>query len=514
MKLRSVSAMSIGQQQSSTSSIDAALRPGNTPDEVGKPQTPGSGKSSSMLRRVSAWYAVLALLGGAAVTLTASTVNDPDLYWHRLLGAEWLSGHTALSPDPISYSPGIGWFSTSWLTEVLYAGIVAETGYQGIIWLRLFLATLFFAGLAVVLRRGASLPATVITFAAVGLPVFGVLQDRPQTFSLLLLLLVASQLDVAMRTASLPNPILIGVFTWLWANLHGLWVIVPCLIATLACASAIDHRTTRARLGQYLLGLVAAVAGAALTPVGPRLLLSPWRIQGATSEISEWQHTQLFSPVAFGLTAALVFIFIGWARQHEPVTRGEVLVVLVCALMGLSAFRLAVPASLLLAVIAARRLDAVAPVLRRSTATLPRIVPLVMLLAVSGLAVGKYAAQPAVPSQFPHDIAAYLHQVDHPVRVMPAYNISGFVREFGGDHVRLAIDGRADRYGAQTIHRYVSTMSGEGSWRRTVAAYDPDFIVTEKASALNDLLADDGWRKIDVDASYVLYGSPDPQSGS
>lgn len=473
-------------------------------------------RAARTVRRVSGWYAVLVLTAGTCVTLSASALHDPDVYWHRVLGQRWLSGQWSLRPDPVSYSPGRHWFSSSWLTEATYAGLVGQFGYDGVVWLRFVLAAAFFAGLAVLLlRSGVRTPTAAVTHALVALPAFAVVQDRPQTVSLLFLLVLSWQLDVAVRSRRLPHPVPVGLFTWLWANLHGLWVLVPLIVVVLTVSLLVEGRIARRRLvtaSSWCLG--AALLAAAVTPVGPRLLLAPILVRSAAgSQIGEWQATQLWSPLAWGLAATLVIVVVGWARQAGATPRSEVLIVLAVSVLGLSAFRFAVPASVLLAPLAARRLEGCVPALRRSAVTVPRAVPIALALVIGMVAAGKYAEQRPVSADFPQRIAAYLQRLDRPVRVMPAYNVSGFVREFGGDDVRVAIDGRTDRYGDDVIRRYNSAMRGERSWRRVVASYDPDYLVVDRAAPLASLLPAAGWQQVGRDHGYVLYAAPGPAPG-
>ncbi len=175
----------------------------------------------------------------------------------------------------------------------------------------------------------------------------------------------------------------------------------------------------------------------------------------------------------------------------------------VVTVFGLMAFRNAVVASLLLTPLVAAALAAALPSVRTS-ATVPRAF-LVGAALVSVVTLGfVYAGQPSTPENRPARIATHL-RAEHPdARVLSPYNVSGFLREFGGDRVRLAIDGRADRYGNAAIKRHIGLLQGEAGWQRRLSRLDPTVVVVQRTSALRQLLLDSGWQRVVVDGEYVL----------
>ena len=235
--------------------------------------------------------------------------------------------------------------------------------------------------------------------------------------------------------------------------------------------------------------------------MGPRLLASPFIVNASTGHITEWQPTALRSPMAWGLAATVVILVVGFARSPRVPLRQQMAAVIV-GLFGFLAYRNAVVASVLLLPLSAHLLDQHLHFVR-TTLHVPRTV----LFAVAGLALlwtaQLYAGQPTVPRHSPARIAAVL--ADYPsVRVLAPYNSSGYLREFGGDGVRLAIDGRADRYGDERIREHLSLMDARGPWRRQFAALDPDVVVVERESPLRELLVQDGWAVTVRDRDLVL----------
>jgi len=451
--------------------------------------------------RPSAWCLVTLAVAALAAAIAAHANIDPDIYWHRVLGQVWLENHSVrLAHDPIAYTAGVReWFPTAWLSEAAYAFIVDWWGYQGLLALRLILALAFYATLARYLHRTYPPWVAVTVVGIVGVPAALVLQDRPQTFSLVICVATLPALDRWLFQDRLPSVLGAIPLTWFWANLHGLWVLVPALYILAGTIRLVEGSWS---WRPYIAGAGCLVA-AALTPVGPKLLLSPLLIRSSTSEITEWQNTTLYTPVAWGLAGCLLVLAVAWSRAHRPVPVRHLAFAVVVAAFGLLAFRNAVVASILLTPLVAAAMAAALPSLR-TFATIPGPVLIGATLATVTWLGFTYAAQSAIPDESPTRIADQLRTEEGPVRVLGPYNLSGYLREFGGDRVRLAIDGRADRYGNARIRRHNDLMNGRGNWRAAISHLRPDVVVLERTSPLRELLLIEGWRQELRDGDFVL----------
>lgn len=449
---------------------------------------------------VSAWNLLVIAVIALGMAISAHANIDGDIFWHRVLGQHWLDqGSLDLSSDPIAYTDGIrDWFPTAWLPEVLYAGLVSAFGYDGILGLRFVLATAFY--LLLLRQLSAHHPAWLRAFMllVVGVPASLVLQDRPQTMSLVICAASLPALHRWYVENETPRLVSTVALTWLWANLHGLWVLVPGFLMVIAvCDLSGGDRRWRRYAGGSLLCL--AVAG--LTPVGPRLLGSPFLVGSSAEAISEWHATALRSPVAWGLALTLLILFTGMSRAPS-VPRRHIISAVAGVAFGLTAYRNAVVASVVLLPLTAHYTALLLPSVR-TTIRVPRRV----VYSVGGLTFlwlgSLYAGQSAISDHVPARIAEALRTYPS-VRVLATYNSSGYLREFGGEGVRVAIDGRADRYGADRIREHLSLMAGEAGWRRSLARLDPDVVVVHKGSALRELLIQDGWQVTARDGVLVM----------
>lgn len=475
------------------------------PTNVLRPDAPLSQPDRRMLqpaaRPISAWHLVTGAVVGAVLAITASGGGDPDLYWHRVLGGFWLDQRSIRigATDPIAYTPGQHWLPTAWLTEVLYDRLVSVGGYAGIVALRLLVTAAILALLVRFTHRHLPVPRASLVLAVICIPIAFDFQDRPQTLSFLLVALLLPTLHRWLDRAALPSVLGVAWFTWIWANVHGLWVLVPVLLLVAGLSSWPDRSAVKAAA----LRLGVALAAGALTPVGPELLLIPWRVRSSTAQITEWEPTSLDVSFTWAFAATLLVVLIAWASRSAAVPIRQVAYVAAVSAFGMLAFRNVTVSTLLLVPVLVTTVAGIAPRVI-STVTLPRRVVLPLSALVVLLGTSTYLREPIVPEHFPAEIATRLAASPTPIRVMNDYNISGFLREFGGENARLAIDGRADRYGAKTILTYGDMTSGFRGWKQRFDRYDPDVVVINKDSPLRELLVDRGWTVELVDSGIVL----------
>lgn len=466
----------------------------------------GHGPPASRRSTTSAWVLVGLLLGTAGTCLSAYSNIDPDVYWHRVLGGAWLSKRSlAIENDPISFVAEEGWFPTAWLVEVIYAGVVEAAGYGGIAALRLVLAAAFFLLLGRYVFFAFSPHVAALVLGVTGLPVVWVVQDRPQTFSLVLVALVLPQVARALSDDRLPRWWLVVLTSWFWANLHGLWVLVPALLMLLALIRAIERRDTWWKAAGLA---VVSAAAAALTPVGPQLLVSGVGVGRAAGGLAEWGPTTLADPHAWGLVLALgALLVLGLAGYRAPAR--YVLFVLAVSAYGTCASRNAAFAGLLLTPALGAALEWLLP-RHLSSLHVPKSAVLGAIPVLAMAAVGSYAVNAGVPDELPRSIASRLAAERADVRVVAEYNVAGYLREFGGDGVRVSIDGRSDRYGADVIRRHRDMLDGLRGWRASLDRLDPDLVVVHRRSPVREMLTEDNWDLIEIDSLYALLRPPQP----
>jgi hypothetical protein len=472
-----------------------------------------TGSLSRPLRgRVSAWHLLAVVAGLATLLLTVGPVSETDVFWHIAAGNIFLHHGSFPGHDPWAYTfPGRHWQSTEWLAEISLALVYRLGGFVAISALRLALTALLVGWLLRVLVRGRAPWVAALVFAVVAPSLTYFIQERPDLASLVLLVWLARVCAQAIRLDRAPSIPVTAVVTWFWACIHGYWVLVPAGLLLAAVGVWLDGRPEgRPIARRTAIAAGAAVVASALTPLGPHLWLDVLRLGGSAKGIEEWGPTVLTQPLAFGLVGLLIVFAICWTRGRHAgrVPWSEVLWVVCWTGFAWHAIRDIAPAMLMLALPAADRLQVSFGHLR------PRVqVPrwAVAVLALVGLVTVcvDQARQPSLTAHEPVAIARLLSHQPGQLRVLDDYNVSGFLILEAGRHVRVAVDGRSDRYGSTYITRYLDMEAGAPGWDRMVTSLRPDVAVLDRHGALAyDLVRYSHWQVVLTDTIYELLVPP------
>jgi hypothetical protein len=253
-------------------------------------------EQSSTLSRIgqpgseSPWVASVATVIAVLVVARFGLrpVSDPDAWWHLKTGEYLLNGGPFVGKDPWSPFSTKPFVLTQWLPEVVAAQVHMLFGWPGVAWLRCAAVLGVLAAVFWSTRRVAStLPAILAALGAV-IGASGSLSERPQVVSFIFLAVTVgawSRTAVDLR----PRRWLIPM-TWLWACSHGLWSIGLTVGCAFIVGLALDRRLSRS-VFLKLSGVIAgSLVAACLTPVGPRLLLTPFEVATAAGPlVNEWQ---------------------------------------------------------------------------------------------------------------------------------------------------------------------------------------------------------------------------------
>ena len=460
---------------------------------------------------------VIIAISAGAIAAIMGPLRDPDVYWHIRLGGELLDGVSIYdagrdwSYAPVQYS----WVSTQWIVEILFSWLNQLAGFSGLIAYRTVTTVLTLVTLGLVIFRQTRVWAAVLVFPLPVATLFIFAQERPQQVSFILLPIVAYWWLRAVRDGVVPRWWLVLVISAVWANCHGLWVMLPVALALAFFGRLLDRVDSDRALRPLAIAFVASVIGGCITPVGPLNLLAPIRFAATTEHIKEWQPTDFFFPASFGLSLVMLLLVIAWARGRVRPARSEILYVATLAIMAASASRNICPAVLMLAPVLAWRLSIAfaGPRSRPVPAGLATIAkPAALVVAAAGVALAGMAVALSVPIPVGSQPVGLVKQIAaNPTfnRVLNNYNISGLVLWFARpdvskSFVQVGIDGRADRYGAAYIDEYLSMQRGKTGWDATVTRLNPNVALLADEDALVPLLQSRGWQVIGREADYVL----------
>jgi hypothetical protein len=280
-----------------------------------------------------------ALLAPALVFIaTAVDRNYQTDFWHHLARGRAMAAEGGLvDRDLFTYTvPGRPFQDTNWLTQLFYYFLYEHGGLA----LVQFVNSLTLAAVigVVVWMCRRRCPSLLIAAALAVVTFFGLWQlliIRPQTFSLLLFVLMYAALDAAERRPWLlaVPPLLMA----LWVNLHGGFPIGLVLIGCFFLAAAWDgwRRAGRGVLRDgrvWALGLCLA-AGVAATLANPYgwnvyLYVRTTSLTGAARRIDEWVPPGLDLLVGKVWVLSVLLLLVLFALPRRRPTAREVILVL------------------------------------------------------------------------------------------------------------------------------------------------------------------------------------------
>lgn len=476
-------------------------------------------RSGSVVASRRAGRLGLAILAAALVALPSAVsrpISDPSPWLHLLIGRYLDDGHRFGLPDPWAPYAARAYVPTQWLPSMLTAAVHERVGDAVVVWERS-------AGIAVLAvlvllwgmrlgRTGIAAPVAV----AVVLASWTGLTERPQLLGFILLVPVLQAWATTARDRR-PRWWLVPL-TWLAAASHGIWS-TGLAVGGVTVLAMVASRSLDRRAAVRLLALLAAcTAAAAATPIGPRLLLTPFSVGSLGRRfVAEWQASSVRSPQVLLALALLGLAWLGWVLLRRRPDVWE-LAWLVVGLGSALSMQRTVPVAAFLAV------PLVVPVLdeawARSRAAGSRVVTtrrhggttwLLAAATAAGLLLAvpvanADAGQPVrgVPTRLTAALAAY----PDGTRVIAAGDLTGWLL-FEAPGLRPVEDLRVEVYSAPHVTAYIDTMAADRGWSRFIEQTDPRIgLLASDSPLLAALQEERGWVVRDRDHGYVLVEAP------
>lgn len=424
--------------------------------------------------------------------LAANSIRDNSFLWHIRAGSVQLADERVLTTDPFSFTMlGAPWRTQSWLLEILYAYFEAWT--TTLAWANVFVfvlggLTAGFVGMS--MYRGTRSPVTV-GFAMIATVWLAgpFLQPRPVIASYLLLALLVVVLQNRDRAIWLVVPII-----WIWAAVHGSWVIGGGLIV-LEWLRTSDRRLLKVGL--------AALATSFLTAHG----IGAWQIlsdfagaRDALELMQEWMVPD-FGNIAQA-PYLLLFVGIVVAAMRGKLSGRDLIVILPFLFFGMTTQRAVFPAAIVVApwaALAFPRIRVPRPSLSPAAAGFAMVA--LTVLAVAPLAVQRLGVLDS--ERFPSD------EIQRAIEGRVLFHddvVGGFLIYEDWPDRLVYIDDRAELYGAERIGEYIEAR--EGRYEEIFEQHGFDAALTRTEWPLTDALADDGWRRIAEDDVFVVLIAP------
>ena len=453
-----------------------------------------------------ALYVVMLLAGD-------QLLNDPDSYWHIVVG-RWIAEHRAFpTSDPFSFTfAGSPWIAKEWLSQVLYTGAHAAFGWAGMVVLAAAAVALAFALLTRVLCDNLRPLYAVLFAAGAFLLAAPHVVARPHVLAFPVMVAWIAGLTRAADGKRAPSLWLLPLMV-IWANLHGGFSFGIMMVGALgldAIATSPAETRVRTAIRWVGFGLLALAAGCA-TPYGWQSMLMTVKILGlgpALSIIGEWQPAD-FSHLG-GLEIVLLLAL--GAALWRGVTLSPVRIVILLGLihMALSATRNSEIFGLVAPLVVARPLaDQIAAIRGAPIAPPPRLfagataVSLALLIAVS---VALAAAMNYAPNAriAPAAAVAALKKAD-PGPVLNQYDFGGYLVHAG---LPTFIDGRTELYGGAFFARYYNavTLADLAGFDHLLDEYKiKATLLAPETPAVAYLDRLPGWHRLYADAVAVVH---------
>jgi hypothetical protein len=455
------------------------------------------------------WLALTAatIAVSVGVVLGVRAVSDPSPWLHLKVGAFVLDGGRFGLPDPWAPFATRTYVPTEWLPAIVGQQIYQAFGLPGIAWLRCTGILGLLSALIWSARRSADTTTAALVSLVALVGAYEGLTERPQLIGLVFLAIAVgawwrSALDLKPRWWLVP-------MTWLWACCHGLWIVGIAMGLVCIAGLLLDSRLTRATTSRLLAIPMLSLAAAGLTPLGPRLLLSPFSVSKNTSQfVGEWQSTSVHDPFAIVTLAMLGLVLLSWVRLGRQPPWWQIGLWLTAVAATLATMRTVAVGAVIAAPLLAHEIQlyrgrSVAAATRRSRSVWATLI-LIALVVAAPLS----AARAQDPVTVPQRLTPQLSAIPSGTVVLAEGDISGWL--FWADPgVKPVLDPRIEIYAPAHIRAFVSTMAAGPGWRqfvdRTGARYA---LVLSDSPIASALVERAGWSQIDKDAGYVLLRAP------
>jgi hypothetical protein len=430
---------------------------------------------------------------------TGGPLSDPDVWWHVSTG-RYVLDHGIPHTDPWSFTaPPDSWVPTAWLSDVLFGLVDKGFGHDGLRVLRVVLALALVWAVWLVARRTA--PTVRDAQLATGLTVLALapfLRERPQVLGLLFVAWLALAVQRVLA-GQLPRLLPWVAVCWVWAQVHGLWVLLPVAALGAGVLAWLEDRSRVPLAARCTVVAVVSWAVVLATPVGPRLAWWPLVVRRTAAPITEWQPTVLTSLVGVPLLILIAVLVVRWARSPEPVPWTRVVYVLAVVLFGLLAFRNVAPAALLLLPELARGGSSA-----QAVPLLPRAVGIALVGGLVLAAVNLVVASTVSDDQ-PTRLVRQLADEGRDLDVLNHYDVGGLITGTASPPLHVAIDGRTDIWSRTFVRDYLNGIAGVDDWRPLVDALRPEAALLLKDSEIaRGLVRERGWRVTGVEGRWEL----------
>jgi hypothetical protein len=433
-------------------------------------------------------------------------VDDPDTFWHIAAGDRLRETWSFSGPDPWSTMSTQPWRLHEWLPELLMSWAQQAFGLAGVSWLLPAGAAAVVLCLWVVVRRQAPLLVAAIVLVVATVALSGSLSLRPHLVSFALAAVttgawLATRRDLRVRWWLVP-------LTWVWACSHGMWF-VGVAIGVVALVGFFLDGTVRGRAWLRLaLVPLGSLVAAALTPVGPELLVAPFSVREYAKFVTEWRSPSLTDVAFVALLVLAAVTLLIWSRERRRTPWTELLLVGLAIGFSLLYVRTIAVGAAIIAPMAAMAIARVVQLPREPIAR--REVVLTLGLTAAALAVAGLLApaKGAQPDWGPNDLDRQIAALPSGTVLCNDYGSGGWLI-WKHPNVRPAIDGRTEIYSVKHVESYMTFQSAATGWDDYLDETGCRYALVPKDLPVAEaLVRQTSWTVAARGATYLLLAAP------
>lgn len=436
---------------------------------------------------------------------TAAPLRDQDTFWHLASGRQLRGQWTFQGPDPFSDFTTDPWIRHAWLPDVGFA-LAQQSGGDRLVALLLPIMTSFvLIALYLALRsRGAGVLLSCVLLGIAFIGMSGSLSARPQVLSFGFTAAVTALWLHAADQRRPPWSVI--PLTWFWASCHGLWVLSPLIGGAVSLGLLLARRDARLAI-RCAAVVLASLVVAALTPVGPLLLATPFRVGEIAAYIEEWQPPEATSAPVVAVIVLIGAVLLTWGIRRRPGTGGEIILLLACVPLAGTARRTVGVAAVIAVIVAARALQeslSVSPDAFRRTEVAGLGLGAALGAAASWLVL---AAGPATQG-FPDGLSRQLAGLGDGTVVCNDYEAGSWLlwRHPG---LRPVVDGRTELFTPEQLEAAVRRTTATEPWDTLVRSTGCTAAVVSEAGPGSQWFADQApWRFVGSNEGWALFERP------
>jgi hypothetical protein len=486
------------------------------PDAPGR-ETGKTAPAPSIWLPTDAWVRLLLVPVLVFVSQASSTTYLADFWHHLARGRVIVTEGQLLDHDVFTFTAaGQSFQDVNWLSQVVYY-LLFSAGGLALVQVVNALVMAIALGLLVGLckRLSGSLVTAMVVGIAVFLGLWQVLTIRPQTFSLLLFVILFDVLERSER-----RPWLLAVppaLLALWANLHGAFpaglMLVGCFLATAGVVACKDGRLWRdGRTAQLAGCLVACVLATLINPYGVQIYLYVGLTsnRAAARGIDEWVAPSFDQAIGVAFFVSVAALALLVALNWRCFTDLRAIVLALCfAPLAAGSVRMVAWWLLAMAPVAAVLLAKLLPAgqTAESKPTVGAALTCAVLVLLSIFSVpGLQAHNPLLAfrsqQRVEHDLDVVLGrlcQEKDVKRVFTRFEWGEYLTWAADWRLSVFMDGRIEIFSDQVWKEYESVTVGRDGWAKILDDYWVDALILDSDyHARTGLLA-----KVDAAAEWV-----------